>query len=356
MAVGYANNRIPFLTWMVDAFTIDQTKHYVAALQNRTTNNKPSLMTVNQWAQQNAFMLQLRWQDNAMWEKLVWAMKVYIKRIMPRLQYQADNAPIDDDVREVVDVISAVPNFIKWLMKQQASKVSPPFCIDLTFAMMEVESMNDDDGDDDDDDEDYDDGLDMDDGVKPNQDTIGDFQERLKGQNCAFLSGDIPQSAHQLIDDAKSIDDARSPRSNTKALTGASRYLGEFFNRFRDVLSKKHAEKKEDDHHSYDAASYPHNKRFGIFVDRRKTQKAAVSPRKAMRSDHITFYEVFTRWTLSIDVLAVSAVCLCSNESIRGQWMEALWRRFIVMNPSGFFKLRTSEKVMSIDGVSCFMR
>eukprot|EP00483_Globobulimina_turgida_P012264 UN12286 len=48
-AVGYAN-RMPFLTSMVDAFTLDKT---AAFAQNNIT------MTLEQWVQQNAFMREL---------------------------------------------------------------------------------------------------------------------------------------------------------------------------------------------------------------------------------------------------------------------------------------------------------
>merc|ERR1712241_1258648 len=90
-----------------------------------------------------------------------------------------------------------------------------------------------------------------------------------------------------------SMDDiALSPKSKT--LTGAARYLGGLYKQFRSELNKKHTNKKlmdDNDFHTFDEETYPHNKRFGIFVDRRETQKRANSPRKR-HNDVVYFHEM----------------------------------------------------------------
>ena len=100
MIYSYANHRMPFLTWMVDAFTMDRQKDY-------TENNKKTAMTLEQWANQNQFMIELTQKHPKKAEDLKSAMKAYSKRMIPRLQYSPPTK-IDDKISEIVDYVSAI--------------------------------------------------------------------------------------------------------------------------------------------------------------------------------------------------------------------------------------------------------
>jgi len=161
--------------------------------------------------------------------------------------------------------------------------------------MMGVESTDDDDDnkdDDDDDDDSDDDGL-IEEDTDVNIDPVGDFQKRMSATHSVFVSGDIPHHDTMFGNMNEVMTDPLTPSHS--ALTGAARYLGGFYKQFRTALSKKHEnpnEMDENDHHTFNAASYPHKKRFGIFVDRRATQKkGSKSPRKKGK-DIVYFHEM----------------------------------------------------------------
>lgn len=290
-AVGYLNGPIPFLTWMVDAYTMDQAKYYIKALDSADFK-KPTAMDVSKWATNNAFMQQLCSHDKDMHNKLKSAIGSYNNRIAQRLNFAAPSHRIRDDIGEVVDVVSAIPDFIKWLLRRQKSKVSPPFCIDLSFALKDVEStmtIQQSKSEWDDDDDDDDDGLGIpDDGGLPglNEDVIGDIKLRLKAHHCGYYEGNLPHDLHRM--EQKQDDDSLSPKS--QGLTGATRYLTQFYKEFRNTLNEKQSKKDKNDHHSFDPETYPRNKRFGIFVDRRKPQKDDSDVIE--HADSVTFHEV----------------------------------------------------------------
>lgn len=125
---------MPFLTWMVDAFTIDKQKDY-------TENNKTTAMSLEQWAKQNQFMIELTEKHPKKAEELKAAMKAYSKRMIPRLQYSPPTK-IDDEMSEIVDYITSMPKFIESVLllgrKQDSAGVSPPFCVCSSLKMLHL--------------------------------------------------------------------------------------------------------------------------------------------------------------------------------------------------------------------------
>ena len=81
-AVGFANN-LPFLTWMVDAFTLDKNKDYI---ENVETNKKRNALTLDDWMQRNKFMKELTAKDSKKANALKTAMISYSNRMLSTLQ------------------------------------------------------------------------------------------------------------------------------------------------------------------------------------------------------------------------------------------------------------------------------
>eukprot|EP01083_Nonionella_stella_P033003 90355_1 len=100
--VGYMHH-IPLLTWLVDAYTMDKTKHY-------KPRNEP--LTVSAWADQNRFMKHLERRDRKKWFRLGSAMCAYSNRLFKRLQFDSTPFKIDDDIEEIVNYVSAVPDLL----------------------------------------------------------------------------------------------------------------------------------------------------------------------------------------------------------------------------------------------------
>eukprot|EP01083_Nonionella_stella_P102830 292926_1 len=78
-AVGYMNS-IPLLTWLVDAYTMDKTKHYI----NNVDSHQRYTLNLEDWAKQNAFMKDLMARDKQKGCKLRTAMSEYANRLLSR--------------------------------------------------------------------------------------------------------------------------------------------------------------------------------------------------------------------------------------------------------------------------------
>ena len=118
LAVGY-KNQIPFLTWLVDAYTLDKTKYYVKTEKS---------LTLEQWIETNQFMKDLKKNNNKRLTKLKTAMISYSNRILPRLQFTPPTK-VNDDIKAIADYISAMPLFIEQLIANSKTTTTPPFCV-----------------------------------------------------------------------------------------------------------------------------------------------------------------------------------------------------------------------------------
>eukprot|EP01083_Nonionella_stella_P112971 332844_1 len=253
-AVGYMNN-IPLLTWLVDAYTMDETKNYI---------NKPiaqwrlNSFNVSMWAHQNKFMTNLRKKTKDkmnLCASLEGAMKSYMMRLLPRLTYSSF-FKIDDDIKEVVDCVCAVPDLLHHVIANasKANTVIVPFSVDVCFAIRGVQ--NNQTSIDLIEDYDYD----------FNKDLIGDFKQRLIANKRSYAS--------------------------TQHVVGQSNDFASFLRMVYDTFVETLRDTGE-----YDMKSFPRNKRFGIFVDRRqsnhKDRKNEVSffqqlpPFDAIPGDHV---------------------------------------------------------------------
>ena len=126
---SYAN-KMPFLTWMVDAYTLDRDEDFAKG-------NRTSPMPVNEWCEKNQFMIELKKSDKGKHEALRAAMISYGKRIIPRLQYSPPTK-VDDDIQEIANYVCGIPKFIKKLLyieekmnkiKNIQKPIAPPFCV-----------------------------------------------------------------------------------------------------------------------------------------------------------------------------------------------------------------------------------
>eukprot|EP01083_Nonionella_stella_P263962 895995_1 len=146
LVVGYMNN-IPLLTWLVDAYTMEKTKNYL--------KNATDPFSVSAWAEDhnNKFMKNIRnnYKNKRFHNTLLSAMLSYGKRLLPTLQYDC-YFKIDDDIEEIVDYVSAVPDFLSRVMNSDDA-MNTPFSVDISVAVHGVRSILYDDDDDDDDDD-----------------------------------------------------------------------------------------------------------------------------------------------------------------------------------------------------------
>eukprot|EP01084_Bolivina_argentea_P054990 100835_1 len=165
-AVGYVNE-IPFLTYMVDAFTIDQIK-------------SPSL-TLKQWLSENKFIKELQYKDKAMKNKIMTAMSAYSYRIIPRLQFVSPYK-IKDSIEEIVHFITSAACVFQ--SRANDSSMVVPFCIDIMFAVREVMS-------------DFDDFTLYDDEKDDYQ--IGNIQQKLRSHKCAFVSQTVSNNFYKCL-------------------------------------------------------------------------------------------------------------------------------------------------------------
>eukprot|EP01083_Nonionella_stella_P300014 1022028_1 len=226
-AVGYANN-LPLLTWLVDAYTMDRTKHYI---HNKTT------LHLDDWVLHNPFMKDLMDRDHDKATKLKTAMSAYDNRLLNMLQFESP-IKINDDIQEIADCVSAMPHFLKSLLSNR-SEERYPFCVDISFAVRDIKHEKIDkarSGDDDDM------RLDL------NPDCIGNIQQKLTASQRCYVSQDLP---HHVFED------------QDKSPIAFARFLMNCYNVFRDKLDVYKGQ--------YDKKSFPKHKRFGIFVDRRES-------------------------------------------------------------------------------------
>eukprot|EP01083_Nonionella_stella_P227268 806494_1 len=295
-AVGHAND-IPFLTYMVDAFTLDQAKHYFDGKQEQT-------MTLQDWIQSNAFFKQLTECNPELSQKLKMAMTAYTTRVMPRLSVSiGSRILVNDNISEIVDYVVAIPHFIKILLNDSAN-ISPPFCIDVLFAVQEVVvAVNDEeDSKEEAKDPEYD----------PNIDHIGNVQERLKSNGCVCTTQTVPDTVYQFQPSQQLDKEAESK------LIAFRRFFDLGYKEFRATLSKTKP------HDEFNSSTYPNGKRFGIFVDRRQTEQR----------NAITFFEQIP----SCDSIPRDHVA---------EWYMETARECLIPGTKG----NENEKITSMDGV-----
>eukprot|EP01083_Nonionella_stella_P184065 666981_1 len=172
-AVGYANN-LPLLTWLVDAYTIDKTKHY---FENKTA------LHLDDWVLQNTFMKDLMARDQDKSTKLKSAMSSYVNRLLNMPQFESSSIKIDDDIQEIADCVSAMPHFLKSLLENR-SEEGYPFCVDISFAARDIKHEK----------------IDNDDDMRLdlNPDCIGNVHQKLTANRRCYVSHDLP---HHVFED-----------------------------------------------------------------------------------------------------------------------------------------------------------
>ena len=272
---SHANNKLPFLTFMVDSFSLDKTNAYIQQLNE---GKKPTILQISDWIGKNKFVIELKPKaPTKTIERLTAAMKLYTSRNIPHLHFTPP-FQIVDDIDEIIDYLISIPPFIKHLFsRQDIGETGPPFCVDVSFAVKQVEEVikkdedgneekdNAEDGDDDDDDDENENESKQQERKRldPDEDHVGDLQQRLGDELLSFQ----PQNDKQ--------DDEQS-------LSAIRRILTNGYNGLRTKLS----ENSHGDKERFNQASYPRFRRFGIFIDRRNKKKNAEA------KDKITFFEV----------------------------------------------------------------
>ena len=113
-------NKIPLITWLVDAYTIDRAKYHVE-------HNK--ILSISEWALTiNPFMKDLHKSKSTIWKEVVSAMEAYTNRILRRLIF-SPRVNIDDSINQIVNYVACFPKFISTLISRKDSNISPPFCV-----------------------------------------------------------------------------------------------------------------------------------------------------------------------------------------------------------------------------------
>eukprot|EP01083_Nonionella_stella_P140372 430334_1 len=260
-AVGYVND-IPLLTWFVDAYTIDRTKHYMDPEMDGE-------LTLDQWSQQNPFMKDLMNTDKTKAIKLRAAMRAYSNRLLPRLQYTSPTK-INDDIKGIVEYVCGVVSFLHNLLNatltEHASRA--PFCMDVFFpvcarariAISDNFSESDESDNDNSDHDDPDVDAKCDDS---NVDFVDNLKQRLAFNQRCYSSRKIHWTDQYF-----------------------ERRLQNTYKNFRDTLSDNSA------YNDYDMKVFPRNKRFGIFVDRRSGNDIDFSDQVPVeQKDEITFFQ-----------------------------------------------------------------
>ena len=118
LAVGYKHH-YPFLTWLVDVYSLDKTRRYV---------EKQKCLDLVQWATENQFMKDLKKAKPKRYDQLISAMKSYGNRILPGLKF-TPNTKIYDDIKAIADYVCAMPSVIETLIKDNKTAATPPFCV-----------------------------------------------------------------------------------------------------------------------------------------------------------------------------------------------------------------------------------
>eukprot|EP01084_Bolivina_argentea_P103002 184530_1 len=229
----------PFLTYMIDCYTNDNTKHYIKTKES---------WNIETWSEKNQFMKVLKKKNATKVKQLATAMTNYNIRIMPRLKFQT-TAKVKDLLEPIVEYIVSTPVFLQKLMDQL--KGGTPFQVDLMFAVNDVQNMvaiekakekllSDQD--------EYDDDDEKGDENKPIQKHIGDIRKKLKEYPLHYCI-----SHNELKKEENEEKD--------KTIETITRLLTDTYKDFTTILDKK--DKK------YDFGKYPQRRRFSIFVDRR---------------------------------------------------------------------------------------
>eukprot|EP01084_Bolivina_argentea_P236583 397759_1 len=262
LAVGVKYN-FPFLTYMVDAHTIDKCNNFF-----KTGN---PLMQQQIWAQQNKFMTAVKNKHKKMYDRLITGMKAYAIRLMCRLSLNPIYI-IHDQIKQIAKYITSTSLFIKKLT--DTFKDATPFQVDLVIAVNSasknvtelIDVLTDDDSDEDDDfnDEDSDDEKKHD----PHAKFIGDVRNNLKQYPVIYS----PESDCD-IEEGQSID-------------YISMILTQRYNDFKTILNEKKAM-------NFDCNTYPQNRRFSIFVDRRQDKNIDNDDKKINKkcNDEITYFQ-----------------------------------------------------------------
>eukprot|EP01084_Bolivina_argentea_P251388 421614_1 len=260
--------KYPFLTYMVDTYTSDRSIYF---------EKQQKQLKVSEWAQQNAFMQQLKATYPKIELQLESAIVNYGNRIMKQLLL-IPTLKIKDNLKEICEYIASIPAFIQTLLDKLNG--GAPFQVDLYIAVREIISHVTDIKDDNNDDE-QDEKDELIQQLDPSKDWIGNVQQNLKDFPCAHF---------ERKDDA---DDERGTEN-------IARMFGRKWADFRTALStfnETHNYKDDDSDDSkdgdkiprikFDAETYPRNRRFAIFVDRRESK----DNEKEVHKDKIIFFQ-----------------------------------------------------------------
>jgi len=261
-------------------------------------------LTVEQWAKSNPYMKRLLAMSKKKRDQVSSGIKNYGNRIMPRLQYDSALFKIKDSLAEIAMYASSIPSFIKKTLLGAEGAV-PPFQFELVIAVRESEGVKDEGGDDSDDDDEEDDDDDDEEKKEnakssdPSCDQIGDVQQM-------FPQKWVPCKAGAL------------QGQDTEQDNPISRGLGIRYIDFREILSnggdgnddEAKDESDKDEKSTFNASTYPHGRRFSIFIDRRKkkssdndkdgedeedgerlTYYTRTGFDKDLKADRMTFYE-----------------------------------------------------------------
>eukprot|EP01084_Bolivina_argentea_P213358 362376_1 len=282
LAVGYKNNGYPFLTNVVDSFTRDR---IVQKYEKKDENN--FAFTTAKWVKTNPYTQNLAKKSKRLVNKLESGVVAYCNRISPKIQF-THLYKINDSIREISEYILATIQFIGKLLRidisdEQALPVAP-FQLDLLIAVKNVVDdqhttkpdfkHNDNDTDDD---TDYDDDDDND--MELNQikdidvDWIGNIKSKLDEEKCINTE---PQPYKINNNENKNEKDISGPKM---------RFINGIYTDFRSKLLDRKLSKSDNDGGDnngdddddfkpkvrlpYNASTYPQNKRFCVFVDRR---------------------------------------------------------------------------------------
>eukprot|EP01084_Bolivina_argentea_P065926 120183_1 len=235
----------PFLTYLIDKYTQDKTRFYY--ISHKTAS-------IWEWTSKQKSLQALKDKNKDIFDKLISAMHSYGTRIAPLLCFPS-TLKIKDNLEKISKYISVIPKFIKNLLDKQMAV--PPFQLDFTIAVRGVTlAMEDDvkneqsdrDDDDDDDDDVDDDCYDDEKQLDPSVDHIGNVAKLFKELPVLHISRNTEQPIESVL-------------------------TRKWFD-VRDAFSKYASDGRKDvviDRREYfNAKTFPQNKRFGIFSDRRE--------------------------------------------------------------------------------------
>merc|ERR1740123_186603 len=237
LAVGLKQD-FPFLTYFVDAFTKDKASKHAEA---KRKNKKALDLTVSTWTKKNKYFAALKRTYSAKESRLVSAMTSYSHRIMARLQF-TPNYKISDSMREIVEYLVSVPQFIS------NKNLTPPFQVDLLIAVKKVIDVRDANADTNaSDNDDAESSCDEEKEVDPSIDHIGSLLPALEKLSLAHTQSVTADTDNKMEERVGVIQ----------------RNIGEKYGEFTGKLSDKGKLSK----------MYPQRRRFCLFVDRRPNAK-----------------------------------------------------------------------------------